>query len=102
MTEKKTPARAATRGAGVSEVGEIMHQTSEEGNSNALISAPVTRTSIGAKTGLSGKELTQHIKNLVREGGVVAFLRHTDPATTQRRERVYSFVARQQNLAGAE
>ena len=46
-----------------------MHQTSEEGNSNALISAPVMRISIGAKTGLSGKELTQHIKNLVREGG---------------------------------
>jgi len=69
---------------------------------NNLIQRPVTRRDIANTTGLKGKALTDHIRSIQSGGGVVAFLRFVDPTKDNKRERVYSSVAIQQSLIGAE
>lgn len=70
---------------------------------NGLISSPVTRKQLGEQTGLNGKELTAHIKNLRDGGGVISRLAFVSPASGPQRQRCYCFVATQQSLIpGAE
>lgn len=64
----------------------------------ALISEQYTRDQLGERVQLTGKALTQYIRDGRMNGEVVRHWKHVDPYRSKSRRRVYCLTAKQIDL----
>ena len=64
----------------------------------SMISEQMTRKQLGEQQGLKGAELTAWIKERTTNKQVVSMMRYIDPSRSEKRERVYCFVAQQTSM----
>ena len=63
-----------------------------------MFGQPKTRDEIGKETGKKGKELSQHLREITQNGGVIRRLVYVDPAVSGTRKAVYQTVPTNRSL----